>query len=86
MADLLVDNLDGRGLQPKVFVGDTDTALVLRLFDLSSGAFDPLKDPTPPPLDVSTATPLVDLIMRFSKPPDDPGDPLIVSHRHRVEL
>lgn len=78
MTTLAVNRLDGSGLEPRIFVGDTDTALVLRIFDLSSNAFNRLVDPCPPPLDLSAATPLVDLQMRISKPPDVPGGPRIV--------
>lgn len=75
---LFVNRLDGKGLEAKIFVGDTDTALILRLFDLSSNAYDPAVDPVPPPLDVSAATPGADLTMRFAKPGDNPGDPPII--------
>lgn len=74
-----LNRLDGTGLQRKIFVGDTDTAMILRLFNTSDDVWDPQVDPTPPPLDISSATPGVDLAMRFSKPGDNPGDaPLIV--------
>lgn len=67
MTEILVNRLDGRGLEPQIFVGDIDTALILRLLDLSSDVFNPLTDPSPPPLDISSATPATDLSMRFRK-------------------
>ncbi len=67
--------LDGSALEPVIKVGDVGTALLLRLFDLGSDAYDPLVDPSPPPFDISAAT---ELLMRFSKPADTPGDPPIV--------
>ncbi len=78
MSQLVINRLDGSGLEARKFKGDTDTALVLRLFDLSTNAYNPLVDPCPPPLDVSGATPLVDLQMRIEKPGDAPDDPPIV--------
>ena len=78
MSSLYINRLDGSGLEPRIHVEDTDTALVLRLFDLSTNAYNPLVDPCPPPLDVSAAVPGVDLMMRIEKPGDQPGDPPIV--------
>jgi hypothetical protein len=70
------NRLDGSALQQIVSVGDVGTALLLRLFDLGSDAYDPLVDPIPPPKDVSGSSART---MRFSKPGDDPGDdPIIV--------
>ena len=77
MTTLPVNRLDGSGLTRRIFVDDLNTAIIIRLFDLSSGTFDPLVDPTPPPLDISAQTALT---MRFSKPGDEPGDaPVIVN-------
>jgi hypothetical protein len=76
MSTAALDRLDGSALQPVVSVGDVGTALLLRLFDLGSDAYDPLNDPTPPVLDISASGARV---MRFSKPADTPGDaPIIV--------
>lgn len=74
MSEIIINRLDGSGLEPKIHVGDTDTALILRLFDLSTNAYNPLVDPCPPPLDVSAAVPGVDLLIRVEKPGDNPGD------------
>ncbi len=76
MAELVINRLDGSGLEPQIKVGDVDTALVLRLFDLSTNAYNPLVDACPPPLDVSSGS--VVLTMRISKPGDEPDDPDIV--------
>ncbi len=77
MAVLVINRLDGSGLEPKIKKDDVDVALVLRLFDLSSNAYNPLVDPCPPPLDVSSIP--GGLTMRISKPADVDGDPDIVS-------
>jgi hypothetical protein len=78
MSSLIIDRLDGSNLEKRIHVGDTDTALVLRLFDLSSNAYDPLVDPCPPPLDVSGLVEGVDLLIIFEKPGDAVGDDPIV--------
>jgi hypothetical protein len=74
---LVLRRLDGSGLTPKIFVGDVNIAIVIRMMDLSDSAFDPLTEGCPPPLDLSTATPGVDTLIRISKPGDAEGDPLI---------
>lgn len=74
MSSVQLNRLDGTGIQKRIFVDDTDTAMVLRLFNTSDDVFDPLTDPCPPVLDISAATPGVDLMMRFQKPGDNPGD------------
>lgn len=79
MPILIPNRLDGSGLSRRLHVGDTDTALVLRLFDLSDGVWDPIVDPYPPPLDVSAAVIGVDLVMRFERPGDEIGDAPIVT-------
>ena len=79
MSILIPRRLDGSGLERRIHVGDIDTALVLRLFDLSDGVYNPLIDPCPPPLDVSGAGGPGELVMRFEKPGDNPGDDPIVS-------
>lgn len=79
MSQVVRNRLDGIGVTKKVMVGDTDTAMVLRLFNTSDDVYDPLVDPKPPVLDISAATPGVDLMMRFLIPPIIPGDPPIVS-------
>ncbi len=78
MSQLVINRLDGSGLTPKIHQGDIDTALILRLFDLSTNAYNPLVDPTPPPLDISGATPLVDIQMRIEKPGDANDAPPII--------
>lgn len=78
MSSVALNRLDGTALTKKVFVDDTDTAMVLRLFNTSDDVFDPLVDPCPPVLDVSAATPGVDLMMRFSKPGATPADPPVI--------
>ena len=78
MTQLVINRLDGSGLEPTIRKGDTDTALVLRLFDLSTNAYNPLVDPCPPPLDISGLVPGVDLLMRIEKPGNEPGDAPIV--------
>lgn len=78
MSTLPIVRLDGTGLRPEIKVGNVDVALILRLFDLSTNAYNPLVDPCAPPLDVSAATPGVDLLMRIEKPGDLPEDPPIV--------
>ena len=77
-AALVINRLDGAGLEATIRKDDEDTALVLRLFDLSTNAYNPLEDPCPPPLDLSGATPATDLSMRIEKPGVSPGDPPIV--------
>ncbi len=68
------NRLDGIGVSKKIFVGDTDTAMIIRLFNTSDDVFDPLVDPTPPVLDISAAVPGVDLMMRFLVPAEVSGD------------
>lgn len=77
MSQLVINRLDGAGLKAKIKKGDVDTALVLRLFDLSTNAYNPLVDPCAPPLDVSTIP--NGLAIRFEKPGDEPGDPPTVT-------
>lgn len=71
--------LDGTGLTQQIFEGDTDTAIVIRLFDLSSNAYNPVLDPCPPPLDVSGSTPLTELQIRFKLPAVTPDVDGVVS-------
>lgn len=76
MGTIGLNRLDGSALQPVIKVGDVNTALLLRLFDLGSDAFDPLVNPTPIPLDISAAT---SMVMRFVKPGATPdADPVVV--------
>lgn len=79
MSQVVRNRLDGIGVSKKIFVSDTDTALVIRLFNTSDDVFDPLVDPKPPVLDISAATPGVDLIMRLLIPPIIAGGASIVS-------
>jgi len=66
-------------LTKKIHVGDVDTAFVIRFFDLSDDAWNPLVDPCPPVLDISGATEGTELKLRFSKPGDEPGDARITT-------
>jgi len=78
MTLLISNRLDGSRLEPTIRKGDSDTALVLRIFDLSTNAYNPIVDPTPPPMNLATAVPGVDLFMRVEKPGDLPDDAPIV--------
>lgn len=56
-----------RVLRREIHVNDEDTAIVLRVYDLSPNVFDPQTQKTPPVMDLSNADP-GDLEMVFTKP------------------
>ena len=65
-------------LRREIRVGDVDTALVVRLFDLSPNVFDPAEQKDPPPLDVSAAVG-PDIQILFNRPDPANNPPILVT-------
>jgi hypothetical protein len=65
-------------LRREIRVGDVDTAIVVRLFDLSPNAFDPKTMKVPPPLNVSGAVGN-DIQLVFNRPLPASNPPLVVT-------
>ena len=76
---VFINRLDGSGLSEKIFVGDLDTALLVRFFNTASNAYNPIADHVPPVLDISGFTELTGIIIRIEKPGDVAGDDPIVT-------